>query len=161
GLAERAGFSVIRSDVVRKELAGLFAREPAPSAFGEGIYTPVWTERIYAECRRRAESALFEGKRVLVDATFGDEHNRRAFVAAAAALAAPGVVLLCHAETAAVRDRLSHRQGDVSDANWSVFVRAAERWEGAGPLTQPVLREIRTGRTPEQALTLALEVLRA
>src|SRR5262249_36109920 len=69
GLAERAGFTVIRSDVVRKELAGLPAEEPARASLDEGIYTPAWTARTHAECLRRAEHALFEGKRVLVDAS--------------------------------------------------------------------------------------------
>jgi SpoVK/Ycf46/Vps4 family AAA+-type ATPase len=33
-MAERAGFRVIRSDIVRKELAGGAGKEPGPSAFG-------------------------------------------------------------------------------------------------------------------------------
>src|SRR5262249_20569256 len=73
GLAERAGFEVIRSDVVRKELAGA----------SEGIYTPEWAERTYAECLRRAEQVLFEGQRPLVDATFREERWRRDFLALA------------------------------------------------------------------------------
>src|SRR5262249_11902387 len=55
GLAARAGFAVIRSDVVRKELAGRAGQASAPSAFAEDIYTPTWDERTYAECMRRAE----------------------------------------------------------------------------------------------------------
>src|SRR5262249_55631567 len=75
GLAEWAGFTVIRSDLVRKELAGVPAATAAsgPSAFGQGIYTPEWTDRTYAECLRRAEAELFEGRRVLVDASFAAE----------------------------------------------------------------------------------------
>src|SRR5204862_1007368 len=54
GLAERAGFAVVRSDVVRKELAGLPAGGPSPQPLWEGLYAPEWTERTYAECLRRA-----------------------------------------------------------------------------------------------------------
>src|SRR5262249_1399779 len=96
-LAERADVSVIRSDLVRKELAGLDGRDPAPSAFGEGIYTLDWTDRTYAECLRRAEGMLFEGKRVLIDATFGIEAKRRLFLDAARRWGVPGVFLLCRA----------------------------------------------------------------
>src|SRR5262249_5762109 len=47
-LAERAGFRVIRSDVVRKDLADRAGKEQGASALGEGIYTAAWTERTYA-----------------------------------------------------------------------------------------------------------------
>ena len=63
-LAERGGFQVIRSDVVRKELSGI-RRHESSSEFGTGIYTAEWTERTYAELLRRAEELLFEGRRVL------------------------------------------------------------------------------------------------
>src|SRR5262249_9583209 len=39
GLAERAGFAVIRSDVVRKELAAASGLSIGPSPFGEGLYS--------------------------------------------------------------------------------------------------------------------------
>ena len=64
GLAERAGFSAIRSDRVRKELAGLAPGATAASPFESGIYTPEWTARTYAACLRRAEALLFQGGRV-------------------------------------------------------------------------------------------------
>jgi hypothetical protein len=159
-LAEHARFTVVRSDVVRKELAGLSAREPAPSPFGEGIYAPAWTERTYAECLCRAERALFEGNRVLVDATFGDERYRRAFLDAAARLAVPGVFLLCQADPVAVRERLRNRRGDVSDADWAIFEKAADQWEEAGRQTRRVLRKIDTAGNPHQVRRQALAVLR-
>ena len=82
-LAERGDFRVIRSDLVRKELAGAADNGRSPSAFGQGVYAAEWTERTYVECLRRAEGLLFEGKRVLVDANFRQEAQRRAFLEAA------------------------------------------------------------------------------
>ena len=78
-LAQRAGFRVIRSDVVRKELAGVGGME-SRSEFGQGIYTAEWTKRTYAECLRRAEELLYSGERVLVDANFREENQRRMFL---------------------------------------------------------------------------------
>src|SRR5262249_41783105 len=46
-LAERAGFIVIRSDEVRKELAGETGQTSTPTGFGEGLYTADWDERTY------------------------------------------------------------------------------------------------------------------
>src|SRR5207248_1962341 len=64
-LAGPANFSVLRSDVIRKELAGA---RPAAAAFGEGIYAEEWTERTYAEMVQTAERLVWRGQRVLIDA---------------------------------------------------------------------------------------------
>lgn len=160
GLAERAGFRLIRSDLVRKELAGLQAQASARSPFEEGIYAPAWSERTYAECLCRAEKLLFEGKRVIVDASFGEEKNRRAFVEAAARLGVPAVFILCQANPELVRRRLECRRGDASDADWSIYQKAEERWEAIDPVTRGVLCEVPTSGTKDQALSRALELLR-
>ena len=159
-LAGHAGFTVIRSDVVRKELAGHPAEASARSAIDEGIYTPEWTERTYAECLRRAEGLLFEGKRVIVDASFGQEQHRRAFLDAARRRAVPAVFLRCRTSPEVARQRIASRRGDASDADVAVHERAAARWQDAGPLTQPALREINTDGTPAEALAQAVEALR-
>jgi aminoglycoside phosphotransferase family enzyme/predicted kinase len=157
GLAKRANLCLIRSDLVRKELAGLPTREPASAPFGEGIYTPAWTERTYAECLRRAERALFEGKRVVVDASFGAEKRRRAFLELAARLRVPGIFLLCRADPETARLRLANRRGDASDAGWAIYQRAAERWEEPGPWAREALHEVSTVGPQEQTLARALE----
>lgn len=148
GLAERAGFQVIRSDTVRKELAG-----PAL----EEIYTPEWTERTYAECQRRAERVLFEGGRPLVDATFREERRRRNFLEMARRWGVPALFLLCRGQPAVCRERLDRRRGDASDADWAIHVRAAELWEEPGPLTRSVIREIAAGGSREEALASAIQ----
>src|SRR5205807_565194 len=54
-LADRAGFTVIRSDVVRKELARRPPNEPTPLDKRSKLYSAKWTDRTYAECLRQAE----------------------------------------------------------------------------------------------------------
>lgn len=159
GLAERAGLSIVRSDVVRKELAGLAGQAPTPPSVREGLYTPEATERTYVECLHQAERLLFEGKRVLVDATFREERQRQAFLDATVRWGVPGLLLLCQAEPETVRRRLAQRQLDASDADWSVYRRLAESWEAIGTTGQGVFREVSTDGSPEQALSRALEVL--
>jgi aminoglycoside phosphotransferase family enzyme/predicted kinase len=159
GIAERAGFRLIRSDLVRKGMAGLPAQESARSAFEEGIYAPAWSDRTYAECLCRAEKLLFEGKRVIVDASFGDEKRRQAFLDAATRLAVPVVFMLCQAEPEVARGRLECRRGDASDADWSVYQKAAEQWEKIGPAARGALCEVPTSGTKDQALARALAVL--
>jgi hypothetical protein len=159
-LAERAGFDVIRSDVVRKELAGVADKEEGPSPFGEGIYTAEWNERTYVECLHRAEALLFEGQRVLVDANFREEAWRRAFLDAATRWGVPGMFLLCQAAPAVVGERLARRRGDASDADWSIYLKAAAAWEEPGPRTRSALQAVATGGSVEVALSQAIEFLR-
>lgn len=159
-LSESAGFEVIRSDVVRKELAGLSGSEPAMPQLGGAYYTAAWNERTYAECLRRAEGLLFEGKRVLVDATFREDANRRTFLDAARRWAVPTGLFLCQAEPETIRRRLQNRQGDASDADWSIYVQAAANWEALGEVALRNLHIISTDGGTEKALADSLEKLR-
>jgi aminoglycoside phosphotransferase family enzyme/predicted kinase len=160
GLADSAGFCVVRSDVARKELAGVAGRGQTPPQLRETLYTQEWNERTYAECLRRAEQLLFEGRRVLVDATFREEQQRQAFLAAAVRWGVPGVLLLCEAEPGTVRRRLETRRGNASDADWPVYLQVAANWEEISAATRRVLHPISTEGSPEQVRSRALEVLR-
>jgi len=160
-LAERANFRVVRSDEVRKELAGLGVQgQPSPGSFGEGLYSAEWTERTYAECLSRAETLLFEGGRVLVDANFREESRRRAFLDAADRWGVPACFLLCRAASEVVRSRLERRAGDASDADWSVYREAAARWEEPGPRVRRALRAILNEEGPDRPPDEALDALR-
>jgi uncharacterized protein len=159
-LAELDGFTVIRSDVVRKELAGpaLSAREPLD--YQKGIYTPDWSDRTYCECLRRAEAALFRGERVIVDAGFSRESTRLAFLQAAVKWGVPGVFLCCRAEPAIVRQRLANRVGDASDADWQVYVRATANRQESRADTARATRTIDTGADGGAIIAQAIVALR-
>jgi uncharacterized protein len=159
-LGEQAGFTVVRSDLVRKELAGLAGGESAPADYGEGIYSRVWDERTYAECSRRAEALLLEGRRALIDASFGREADRRRLLELAASRGVPGIFLLCRADPAVIRARLGERRHDASDADWSVYLEAAARWEEPGPITGRSTWEIDAGGDRGLATSWAVGVLR-
>jgi aminoglycoside phosphotransferase family enzyme/predicted kinase len=159
-LAERAGFTVIRSDKVRKELAGLTSQSTPPAAFGEDLYTAEWNERTYADCLRRAEELLFEGKRVLIDATFREQSHRRLFLDAAHRWAIAGCLILCQADPDVVRNRLAGRRGDASDADIAIHAEIARRWEQPDLPTRELTRTIDTGGTRSHSLAQALGVLR-
>src|SRR5262249_52381193 len=134
--------------------------QPAAASFTGGIYTREWTERTYAECLRRAEALLLDGRRVVVDASFRDESNRRLFLDLAARCGIPGLLLLCDADPSVVRSRLEARHDDPSDAGWSTYLEAAARWEEPGPATQALVRRIDASADPEAVLDVALEILR-
>jgi hypothetical protein len=158
-LEAAAGFERISSDATRKRLAGIGETTPAGAPFGEGLYTPAWDERTYGECLLRATSLLFEGRRVLVDASFREERRRRAFLQAADDLGVPAIVLLCEAGEATARRRLADRTGDASDAGWEVYRAVAACWEAPGPETAARSRRLSTEGSTEQTVAAAQRLL--
>jgi aminoglycoside phosphotransferase family enzyme/predicted kinase len=160
-LATRAGFEVLRSDVIRKELAGLAAENPAASEIGEGLYSPEWTERTYGACLSRAEAIVREGGRVIVDATFSRQSVRRQFEELARRWSVPIQFLVCEAAPDIVHARLQARRGDASDADWKVYLNLSERWESPPPSTQRIVRLIDTSGTIASAVERAVSILHA
>ena len=150
---------MIRSDEVRKELAGRSGQSSAPAAFGADLYGPDWNERTYAECLRRAEELIFEARRVLIDASFREEPRRCLFLEAAHRWGITGCLLLCHAEPDVIRNRLASRRGDASDADGMIYEEISRRWDEPGLPTRKVTREIATGGSRAYSLAQALEVL--
>jgi aminoglycoside phosphotransferase family enzyme/predicted kinase len=159
-LAESAGFIVIRSDLVRKELAARRGETPARAEFGKDLYTREWNDRTYAECLSRAEQLIFEGRRVLIDASFREESRRRAFLDAARRWGITACMIHCRALPDVVSERLARRRGDASDAVWSTYLEAARHWEEPGPATRSLIRTIDTGGALARSRAAALEVLR-
>lgn len=159
GLAERAGFEVIRSDVVRKELPGRAANESAAGEWHAGIYSRDWTVRTYAACQRRAEVFLLEGKRVIVDASFADEEWRTHFLRAACSLCVPVVWFVCRATSETIRRRLARRSGDASDAGWSTYERARQNWTAASAESARILVDIDTEGGDQSPVDQALSTL--
>jgi len=133
-LAESAQCHWIRSDAVRKELAAASGATAVATGYQDGIYTPEWTERTYAECLSRARHHLEKGERVVVDATFLEDRRRVDFLTLATVLGIPAFWMVCDAAPDRVRERLRLRKGDVSDADESIYERAALAWEPPGPL---------------------------
>ncbi len=134
GLRETGSFAWIRSDEVRKRLAGLDPLASGQSKLGEGIYSKEWSDRTYAACLERAAEVCLTGGRALVDATFVDASRRKAFVEAAIAWGVPTHMLVVSAPPDLVRQRLAARRNDPSDATWDVYEAARARWSPIDPM---------------------------
>ncbi len=160
-LAETAGFHVVRSDVVRKERLHLAGEPAGPSGYGRGAYSSDWTERTYGECARRAEALLFEGKRVVVDASFIKESERRRFLDLSTRCGVASRFFVCEADPEVIRSRLENRTNDASDADWSIHEEAARQWEDPGPNTLRLTRHVDSGRDPESSLRQVVGELRS
>ena len=117
GVVEAAGAIGVRSDVERKRLFGLGARQSSRGHVPGGIYDEAATQRSYLRLREIANIALAAGWPVVVDAAFLRRSERAAFAALAASLCVPFTVFDCQAELPLLRQRLVQRQVGGLDAS--------------------------------------------
>ncbi len=155
-LAAEFRFEVIRSDVVRKELAGVSQADCATQKLIPKYYSADWTTRTYEECFRQAAEQIWQGSRVIIDATFGNEAHRAQGLALADRLGVPGGLLICEASPQTIRERLANRHGDASDADWGIYESARDQWE---PSAAATLRRQSTLRTDLAAHSQARRTL--
>ena len=148
------GWTVLRSDVVRQELAGQHGPGRGAAPFGMGIYQAEMTAAVYAELLGRSERLLRTGRSVVIDASW----MRRCWRDAARTLAARTntklVELRCHAPAQIAESRIRRRatQGhDPSDATAPIARAMALSFE-----PWPEATTIDTSGSPGQTLTTAL-----
>jgi hypothetical protein len=144
-LAERARFTVISSDIVRKEIMGLAPEEHHYEEFDKGIYDPDVTERTYAELGRRARALLLESRSVILDASFIRRPHRRAAARLANETGAQFACIVLGLPRETVRRRLDRRLArgvGPSDARWETYVKQRRRYQR--PYEIPIERLIPT-----------------
>ena len=154
-------FTVIRSDVVRKELAGVDRgrREPPPTSRRGSIRPLGPIARTPNACDvPRSCSWPVAGLSSMPASEMIEQ--RQSFLDAANRLGVAAMLLLCRAERRHNRRPPRARRGDASDADWTIYLRAAETWQEPGPTVRAALREINTAGSWQESLEIALAVLR-
>jgi aminoglycoside phosphotransferase family enzyme/predicted kinase len=148
-IGDRMGWPVLRSDELRKGLAGLDPLTPSPAAYGEGIYAPATSDATYAELLRRASRLLARGETVLLDASFSTARRREDAAALAGESWADLIELCCELPADVASARLRRRiaeECDASDATPDLAAKMAttfDAWPSATRLsTLPPLDEI-------------------
>jgi hypothetical protein len=133
-LADRLGWTVLNSDRIRKELAGVPPSHPAAAPFETGIYAEAWTNRSYGELLRRATALLGDGESVVLDASWISAEHRAAAATAAQRAGADLVQLRCTAPVGVAGRRMATRQPGPSDADPQIarqMTTAMEPWPEA------------------------------
>jgi aminoglycoside phosphotransferase family enzyme/predicted kinase len=121
------GAVILRSDVLRKELAGV-----APTdALDPGHYTAHASARVYDALMGRAAAILAAGRSVVLDAVFLRPAERAAAMAAAAAAGCRFDGVWLEAERGVAAARIATRRGDASDATEAVLDRQLAQDPGA------------------------------
>ncbi|MGE3621371.1 MAG: AAA family ATPase [Acidimicrobiia bacterium] len=140
GLGDATGATVLRSDEVRKELAGIPTDRPADAAFGAGIYAGASTAATYRTLLERAGVALAMGETVVLDASWSDASWRAQARRVAEEAAADVVELRCELPEAVAAARIAARRaagGDPSDATAEIaaaMAAAFDAWPSAVPV---------------------------
>lgn len=117
GLGIAPGARVLRSDVLRKRLAGLAPETPLPP----DAYTPEANARVYAALREAATAAIGAGYSVVIDAVAARPEERAGFAAIAAGAGIGFTGLWLEAAPDALLARLAARRDDASDADAAVL----------------------------------------
>jgi aminoglycoside phosphotransferase family enzyme/predicted kinase len=123
---------ILRSDEMRKEITGVGRGRHAYSSFGEGIYTPELTNRIYCLMLDRAVECARMGRKVIVDATYLKAQQRRDFHETCIAGGLNPFFIHCFASEAVLKDRIRKRMEagtDASDADIAVLGHQLEHLE--------------------------------
>ena len=131
-VAARLGAIVVRTDALRKRLAGLALGERRQTGFGEGLYSPEMARRTYAEAIALATKILGAGWPVIVDGAFSSAVQRSQAREAAARTGVPFAVLWCDAPDRVLAERLRRRAHDpeeVSDARLDLLPQHRARYE--------------------------------
>ncbi len=130
-LGKRLDAEVLNSDVVRKQLAGIEPTQRASDDFEKGIYTKEFTERVYSYLVDEALRLATSGKTVIVDATFRSERHRRMLEEACFKASIPVRFFYIDVPEYIIKQRLEEREkrGDVSDANWDVYLRMRDAFD--------------------------------
>jgi predicted kinase len=153
-LADELGAVLISSDRVRKELAGMSPRQHAPAPYGEGIYSPEHTERVYLELLGRAERLLARGESVVLDASWHCARHRALAATTAADNHSELLSLCCEVDTGTAAARLRIRRDSLSDADVVVAQRMAAQMQ---PWPEAV--RVTTSGSPAAALMQAMAAL--
>ena len=124
-LLESTGAIRVRSDVERKRMFGLDARQSSAEQ-GVDIYTAAANTRTYDRLAECAAHALRAGYPVIVDAAFLRRGERSAFQALATEMQVPFTILHCRAAKDQLRRRVAARSAlrdDPSEAGMDVLER--------------------------------------
>ncbi len=149
-LARRWDLSLITSDLVRKEMAGMAPTEHEYVPFGQGIYGPEFSRRTYEALLQRAEGELRRGRSVVLDATFHRREERALAAALAERLGVDLWVAECVLGEDEVRRRLEERVrqgGSISDGRWELYHQQRDEWEPVGEAPANRYLRVDTGQS--------------
>jgi aminoglycoside phosphotransferase family enzyme/predicted kinase len=147
-LSRRLGAIYVRSDAVRKHLAGI----PLQQRGDDRLYTPEMSQKTYKRLVQLGSLLASQGYTIVLDAKFDREQTRQRAIAAATDHDLPLTIVHCDAPLTTLKQRVQEREGDIADATLAVLEQqhlepftAAERpYVTTVDTTQPLLPQLAT-----------------
>jgi aminoglycoside phosphotransferase family enzyme/predicted kinase len=159
-VARGLGASLLRTDVVRKRMAGMPpASHPAGPAQVEALYGGDRVGRVYAETQKLATARLAAGGSVVVDATFSRACWRQPLLDAGVQLGAAVILVHVRCDDDEIRRRLVARRDDPaepSDADVAVYERSLSSFEVPDEVAPALRMDVTSGEDPEDVLLATL-----
>lgn len=156
-VASYIGAAWLRSDEVRKDVAGRGHETHEFAAPDEGMYSPAISVKTFDELTRQTEALLRNGVSVVLDATWRSASERAALRAIASRSAAKLTELRCTLPASVAKERIARRMASVynpSDATPELVDYLAERFD-----EWPESTPIDTSGSIAQSLTAARRVI--
>ena len=153
-LADRLGFEWLRSDEIRKRLAGVAPHERLSDGYATGAYSREFTQKTYAALLNEAADRLLDGAGVIIDATFASPGYRSEALALAARAHVPVLFVECGASHEEILRRLTCRErrtDEVSDAGVTTYLRQRGEFVALNEIPQAYHLMIDTERGLEEA----------
>ena len=146
-LGEQLGATIIRSDRIRKVLAGLAPEQHAASPPDTGLYAPERVAAVYGELLERAAEVLRSGRSVILDATFSRGEQRARARNLAAREGVPVFLVEVSCSGAVARERLQLRAAsgtDASDAGPELLETSRAHYQPPVEWPSPFFLQLRT-----------------
>jgi predicted kinase len=131
-VARQKRITILTSDRMRKELAGISQDEHRYVAFDSDIYSKEFTEKTYLYMIEEAKKVLQSGKSVILDACFPKKWQRESAQSTADKVNAKFLCVEFTCPEDEVKKRLAERYDSkegVSDGRWEIYVRQKESFE--------------------------------
>ncbi len=131
-LSFELGLEQVKSDVVRKLIAGIPITERRLDKFNEGIYSRDYTGKTYGRMLEAAENAIRSGRSIVLDASFGKGADREPFRLLADRTGAGYFIINTTCPDEVAKNRLESRileTGEPSDGRRELFQLQKEEFE--------------------------------
>ena len=146
-MSETLGVKVLRSDLVRKELFELKPTETRDLPYQAGIYSKEATALTYGKLLMLAQEEIEKGCPVILDATFGGQHQRDEAIRLAQDMDVNIIFVECAASFEILKKRLAERErtGGISDARLHHLKQLKANFEAMDELQNDMHLKINTG----------------
>lgn len=163
-VAERMGVALLRSDVLRKELAGMPEIRHDMAGFGKGIYSEDYFEKTYKLLFEKGRQFLERGGHVILDASFKKRHYRQEARQLAEATGALFLLIECTCPEEEARRRLDSRNAekiDISDGRWEIYAKQKADFEAVDEISESEHLILDTNESMEGNINKVLKRLEA